>query len=425
MTGDLALGIDVGTSGARAALIDRAGAVVAEAVAAMTEATGGEADRRDPAVWAGAVALALGRLGALADLGRVGALAVDGTSGTVLALDADDAPIGAALMYDDAPEDPEPPAIVACVAPRESAAHGATSGLARAVALQSRPGVVRIAHQADWIADLFSGPGRPGDESNALKTGYDPVARRWPDWLARTPLRPGLLGAVLPVGARRGAVTQAAARRFGLPAGAAVAAGLTDGCASFLATGADRPGDGVTALGTTLTIKLLSDRPVFSPEHGVYSHRIGEMWLAGGASNTGGGAIAAHLDPTLLPELSARIDPEADSPLDYYPLARPGERFPVADPALAPRVTPRPDDDATFLHGLLQGVARIEAQGYAVLASHGAPALRRIRSVGGGATNAVWTRMRARILGVPAAPAASESAAVGAARVALPLLGAR
>jgi sugar (pentulose or hexulose) kinase len=420
MSGDLALGIDLGTGGARAALLDRSGAVAAEAAATMAESGG---DRRDPAVWARAVETALARLGAAADLSRVGAMAVDATSGTVLALDGSDAPVGTALMYDDAVDDPAIPAAVAAVAPRESAAHGAASALARAIVLQDRPGAVRIAHQADWIADLFTGPG-PSDESDALKTGYDPVARRWPAWLAETPLRGGLLPEVVPVGAQRGRVTDAAARRFGLRAGTPVAAGLTDGCASFLATGADRPGDGVTALGTTLTIKLLSDRPVFAPEFGVYSHRIGEMWLAGGASNTGGGALAAFFPADRIAALSQRIDAERDSGLDYYPLARPGERFPIADPALAPRVTPRPDDDGAFLHGLLEGVARVEALGYRRLAELGAPPLRSIRSVGGGAANAAWTRMRARILGAPVLAAASESAAAGAARVALPLLAA-
>lgn len=415
MSGDLALGVDLGTGGARAVLIDRACGTVAEAAASMA------GDRRDPAVWAQALETALARLGAAADLGRVGAVAVDATSGTVLALDAGDAPLGTALMYDDAVEDPAIPAAVAAVAPRESAAHGPASALARAIVLQDRPGAARIAHQADWIADLLTGPG-PSDESDALKTGYDPVARRWPAWLADTPLRAGLLPEVVPVGALRGRVTAAAAGRFGLPEGAPVAAGLTDGCASFLATGADRPGDGVTALGTTLTLKLLSDRPIFAPEYGVYSHRIGEMWLAGGASNTGGGALAAFFGGAAIAALSERIDPARDSGLDYYPLARPGERFPVADPTLAPRIAPRPDDDVAFLHGLLEGVARVEALGYRRLAELGAPPLRSIRSVGGGAGNAIWTRMRARILGVPTRGAASESAAAGAARVALPLL---
>ena len=38
-----------------------------------------------------------------------------------------------------------------------------------------------VIHQADWIAGHFSGRFDVSDENNALKTGYDPVARRWPD----------------------------------------------------------------------------------------------------------------------------------------------------------------------------------------------------------------------------------------------------
>ena len=49
------------------------------------------------------------------------------------------------------------------------------------------------------------------------------------------------------------------AAQLGLPADTAIVAGTTDGCAAFLASGASEPGDGVTSLGTTLTLKLLSD----------------------------------------------------------------------------------------------------------------------------------------------------------------------
>lgn len=74
-------------------------------------------------------------------------------------------------------------------------------------------------------------------------------------------------------------------------------------------------------------------------------------WLVGGASNTGGEALAQFFSAGELAALSADIDAEAESPLRYYPLPRPGERFPVADPELAPCAAPRPDSDAAFLHG--------------------------------------------------------------------------
>ena len=88
--------------------------------------------------------------------------------------------------------------------------------------------------------------------------------------------------AVVDPGAVTGTARGRLASRFGLNPETLIVAGTTDGCASFLATGASEPGDGVTALGSTLTIKLLCDAPIFAPEYGIYSHRIAGGWLAGG-----------------------------------------------------------------------------------------------------------------------------------------------
>jgi hypothetical protein len=42
------------------------------------------------------------------------------------------------------------------------------------------------------------------------------------------------------------------------------------------------------AAGGTQVVKLLCEQPIFAPEFGIYSDRIGAAWLRGGASNTGG-----------------------------------------------------------------------------------------------------------------------------------------
>ena len=403
---ETALGIDLGTSGLRVAVLDAAGREVAHAGVPLPPARATE-----PVAWLEALEAALARV----PLDAVRRIAVAGTSGTLLAVDAAGAPIGPPAMYN-APAPAEAVAAIARIAPAGSPARGATSPLAKALGMQTRPGVARLLHQADWIAGTLLGRFRHSDENNALKTGYDPVARRWPDWLAATGLDTALLPEVAVPGTPLGEV---AARRFGLPRGAVVCAGTTDGCASFLAAGASAAGEGVTVLGSTLTLKLACDRPVAAPEYGVYSHRLGALWLAGGASNSGGRALARHFDPAALARLSACIDPSRPSGLDYYPLPGPGERFPIADPALPPRDTPRTAADAAFLHGLLEGIARIEALGYRRLAELGAPPLRSVRSLGSGAANATWTAIRARLLGVPMLPARSAEAAVGAALLAL------
>ncbi|MDQ0469644.1 FGGY-family carbohydrate kinase [Labrys wisconsinensis] len=413
----LVIGIDIGTSGVRAMAVDERGRIMGEARTALpAPERRGAAVTQDPGLWWTACEASLAVLARQIDPAAVAALAVDGTSGTMLAVDAAGEPLGPGRLYNDGAAEAAA-ALIGRLAPATSAAHGVTSGLAKAIELAAS-GPARILHQADWVAGRLSGRFDVSDENNALKTGYDPVARAWPDWIAETGFDRGLLPDVVEPGTAVAPVLPAIAARFGFPAGAIVASGTTDGCASFLATGADLAGDAVSALGTTLTVKLLSDVPIFSPAHGIYSHRLGERWLAGGASNSGGAALLQFFTPERMAELEPRLDPARDSGLDYYPLPKPGERFPVADPALAPRLTPRPADDALFLQGLLEGVAAVEAQGYRLLAELGGPKLRRVISVGGGAKNAAWTAIRARKLGVAVSTAATDEAAYGTARLA-------
>ncbi len=401
------LGLDIGTSGARAVAIDDAGAVRGEGRAAMADFG---ADHRDPGVWWAAARAALGAALETIPPGALRAICVDGTSGTMLPVDGEGAPLAGGRMYNDPCTDAGILAAIDGNAPATSAARGASSGLARALELVAATRPAAILHQADWIAFQLSGRWST-DENNALKTGYDPVAGEWPGWIEATGLDTGLLPEVCAPGTPVATIRSDMASELGVSADVAIVAGTTDGCASFLATGADRPGDGVTALGTTLTVKLLSDRPIFAPEYGIYSHRLLGNWLAGGASNSGGNVLLAHFCETRIGELSARIDPETDSGLDYYPLVRPGERFPIADPGLTPRLSPHPGDEALFLQGLFEGIAAIESLGYRRLAELGAPQLTSVRSVGGGAGNAVWGRLRERRLAVPMpAPRHSEAA---------------
>jgi sugar (pentulose or hexulose) kinase len=415
---EAALGIDIGTSGVRAVLLRKDGEILGMGQTAMMlpQQSFGRL-WQDPHVWAAAVDEVLLGLRTKFKEHQVLALAIDGTSGTILPIDNDGAPIELASMYNDV-ADEKFLASMMKVAPEETAARGGSSPLARALEMQGKAGIARILHQADWIAGRFSGRFDVSDENNALKTGYDPVKRAWPAWIKETGLNVALLPQVVAAGERTGTILPAIADRYGLSRDCAIIAGTTDGCAAFLASGARAPGDGVTSLGTTLTLKLLSDRPVFAPNYGIYSHRIGDQWVPGGASNTGGAALAAYFDRDAIVRLTPLIDPDRPTGLDYYPLPKPGERFPINDPAMPSRVTPRPDDERVFFQALLEGIAGVEALAYRRLAELGASPLKSLRTVGGGAANAAWTRIRERLLKVKTVTPLSEHAAVGAARLA-------
>lgn len=417
----LAIGLDLGTSGVRAAAVAADGSVAGSARVPMPPPRrDGPRVAQPPADWWAAAEAALDELLPAIDRARVVAIAVDGTSGSWCFTDAAGAALGDASMYDDASAASRAEALAA-VAPPDTAALGPASPLARLLeaAPQAPAGTAHVQHQAEWIAGRLAGRPGLGDAHNALKMGHDPVAGQWPAWLDAAGVPRAWLPQVLVPGTPIGPLAPALARRFGLSPAVTVMTGTTDGVASFLAAGA-RPGDGVTSLGSTLVLKQLAPRPIVAPALGVYSHRLAaDRWLVGGASNSGGAALARHFSAARMAALEAALEPDRPTGLGYRPLAGVGERFPVADAAAVSRTTPRPVDDARFFQGLLEGVAAVEAEGYAVLARLGAPPLRRVLSVGGGASNRAWCRLRARVLGVPVERAADDEPAVGTARLAL------
>jgi len=419
MAQDLFLGIDLGTGGVRACAIDANARIVGIATTTLpAPRQDGDAIDQAPELWFRAMVETVRKL--TVDRAAIRRISVDGTSGTLLLTDGDGKPLTPGLMYNDARAGAEA-AQIAGIAPAESGAHGRSSALAKLLHLLARGDdkAAHALHQADWIAGCLTGRFDGSDENNALKLGYDPVTRCWPDWLEKLNVPRALLPEVRVPGTEIGTIDPTLAELLGLSPTTRIHAGTTDGVAAFIATRASIPGDAVTSLGTTLVVKLLAERPVFAADQGIYSHRLGDRWLAGGASNTGGAALLAHFSADQLEAMTPQLKPGQPTRLDYYPLPKPGERFPIADPGLQPRVTPRPADDVTFFQGLLEGVAAIEAHAYRRLGELGAPALRRVISIGGGAKNAAWTEIRQRLLGVPVTVAEQTEASYGAALLAL------
>jgi len=325
--------------------------------------------------------------------------------------------------------DPQPTAAVAFVesiAPDGHVTRAATSALCK-LASWHVSGLLRAGEdegrrlvlmgQCDWLSWLLHGE-HASDWNNTLKLGFDPHRLEFPEWLLgnkdvgryipRDVYRPGAAVARVTAGARD---------RYGLPAECVVHAGTTDSIAAFVAAGVKEPGEAVSSLGSTLAVKIVSEAPVEDERRGVYSHRLGEAWLVGGASNVGGAVLREFFTDEELRELTPRVDPSVDTGLGYYPLpsqAR-GERFPVSDPEMKARLEPRPEDDAVFLQGIFEGIADVEARAYRLVAEMGASPVTRVVSCGGGASNPKWTEIRERRLGVPVTSAENGEASFGAA----------
>ncbi len=403
------LGIDFGTSGARAIAVDPQGQRLCEArVEYLTQ---------NPAAWRSALLQLLEQLPQEICQSLVG-IAIDGTSSTVMLCDRLGNPVGETLMYDD-----DRAAIVVDqvrqIAPPNHTVISATSSFAKLFWFSEQPGFDQahvLLHQADWLAFLLHGQLGISDYHNALKLGYDVEKLAYPDWLEGHQLR-SLLPEVHTPGTVIGPVLPEWCDDFGIPPSCQIHAGTTDSIAAFLASGADEIGDAVTSLGSTLVIKLLSAVRLEDSRYGIYSHRLGNRWLVGGASNTGGAVLRSFFTDEELSDLTPLLDPTRPTGLHYYPLTKPGDRFPMNDPHLEPCLSPRSENPVVFLQGMLEGMARIESEAYALLRTLGASELRQVYTAGGGARNEKWSVMREQAIGKPIVRAMETEAAIGVARL--------
>lgn len=415
------LGIDLGTQGVRAVLVDGAGGLLSAGGASLSGADHRDGPRheQDPARWWLAARAALEP--ALAGLAgrRLGALALDSTSGTILVQDADGAAVGPALMYDDSRATAE-------------AARAAEGGRRHGFRVQpswSLPKVMWLAahrppgpgqwivHQADHLAARLVGHPVATDTSHALKTGADPATAAWPvDALGRIGVDAGWLPPLVRPGAVLGTVSAAAAEQTGIPAGTPVRAGMTDGCAAQIASRALAPGSWSSTLGTTLVVKGSTVDRLTDPDGGVYSHHNPDGgWLPGGASSVGAGVLRrdfAGADLAALTERAAAYEP---APGVAYPLVGHGERFPFVAPDARGFSTVDDPDPAARFAAVLQGVAFTERLCYAALGRLGADVSGPVALTGGAARNGYWNQLRADVLGRPALVPEHADAAFGSA----------
>jgi xylulokinase len=381
------LGLDFGTSGARAVIIDNT------ATTLWTQhTTYSQFDH--PLSWRDALFWLINAIPPALRSG-LSAIAIDGTSGTVLLADDAFQLVSPVLMYNH---------------------HLAGQPLTKLAQLTQHALTPRyLMHQVDYLNAQLTGTAGVTDYHNALKSGYDVQQMEWPATLAPYA---DLLPNVVAPGALLGKLQRRIARHYNLNPNCRIHAGTTDSIAAFIATGAAQTGVGVTSLGSTLVLKLLSQQYINAPEYGVYSHKYGNLWLVGGASNSGGAVLRQYFTDNELRDLSAQIDLAHPSPCHYYPLPCAGERFPTADTNYPPRMEPRPEHDVDFLYGLLTGIARIEQQGYAKLVTLGADKVTQVITAGGGSHNPTWQTIRHQQMQIPTSSATHTDAAFGSALLA-------
>lgn len=224
-----------------------------------------------------------------------------------------------------------------------------------------------------------------------------------------------------------GAVTAQAAALTGLRAGTPVAGGGGDQAAGAVGSGIVEPGLVSASLGTSGVVFAHAQSAAIDPDMRIqtYCHAVPGAWHLMGCVISAGGALRWWRDAFAAGEPYDRIvaaaaaAPAGCEGLLFLPYLI-GERTPHPDPdarAVFFGATLRADR-AWFARAVLEGVAYAMNDSFTLLREAGVP-VREVRASGGGARSDVWLQMMADVVGAPHLRlAVDEGPAVGAALLA-------
>ncbi len=403
------LGIDLGTTGSRIAVINSKKMILHSS--ALRYSTGLEKWED----WIECTSNLIKEIPILLK-SKLVSCAVAGTSGTLLACKQNGKPLGKALPY--FLSYPEYAKEISELFVSECSGSSVCGSVGRALKLIAQNGKdILLRHQADWISGWLLDNWNYGEEGNNLRMGWVTSEQSWPKtfqnlkWLKCLPK-------IISSGQVMGNISNEKAKELGLPINLKIISGTTDANAGFLAA-FPKKSDGVTILGSTIVIKKIVNKPII--DKGISNHKLLGDWVCGGASNAGASVLLDLFDLKYIQELSTQINPLNSTGIDLLPLSRKGERFPIDNPDLLPKLEPRPVSDALYLHALLEGLAKIEAKGWEKLYELGAELPKEIITVGGGAKNITWKKIREKEIGIPIKICNSPPAA-GVASIALQAL---
>lgn len=427
----LVLGLDVGTQGARAIVCTETGQIIAQGSSsfssevAVTGLPNGWFEQYPEVWWEAASQCLRSVVASIREHGRdpdeIAAIAVDSTSGTVLPVDAPGNPLRPAIMYNDSRAEAEArecneagSAFTAAIGYK----FGSSFALPKLLWMKrNEPELwgrsARIIHAADCIVGRVTGEYGRSDNSNALKTGYDLIEDRWPDFISQDlGIEAEKLPSVSSPGEVIGRVSRGCSEATGLAEGTLVVGGISDGTAGFIASGASAVGEWNSTVGTTLVLRGVSEDIIRDPLGRIYCHKHPDgWWLPGGASNVGGECLSNVFPGEDYDALNRQAVNLIPSGLVCYPLVRHGERLPFINPRAEGFVCGESDGRARLYAGYLEGVAFVERWCYELMEELGAPVGDTVYATGGGAKSLEWMRIRASVLNrMLIRPAVTESA---------------
>jgi len=298
---------------------------------------------------------------------------------------------------------------------RQTPPHQSFSTLNKALFLLNKykKSACKFIHQADWVSAQLSDNCDYSDYHNCHKLGFNPQTNTWHNEALQNLTLKQLPKVVAP------GVFLSLNKNPLFNKSTLLISGTTDSNAAFIASGINQFGQAITSLGTTLVLKTYSPIRIESAKHGIYSHKYKNGWIVSGASNCGTGILKQFFNHEEILALSTQLLPNTPTGLNYYPLTKQGERFPIADPNKTAKLTPQPKSQLVFFQAILQNIAKIEVQGYQLFHQLGAPYPSHIFSAGGGAVNSKWQQIRQQHCKVSISKASNTNASFGTALLAL------
>ncbi len=264
---------------------------------------------------------------------------------------------------------------------------------------------------------------------------FDVAQRRWsPEMINGLELDSSLLPEVFESTAVTGAISSDAAAATGLKAGTPVVAGGGDQAAGGVGAGIVKAGLVSSTIGSSGVVFAAADRPAYDPRGRIHTfcHAVPGKWHVMGVTQGAGLSLRWFRDQFAAAFATAGGD-SYEAITSAAAQAPPGCAGLLFLPYLMGERTPHLDAQArggwvglTAAHGrdhlarsILEGVAFSLKDTLEIFRELGIPA-RQVRLAGGGARSALWRRIQADVFGVPCALLKNtEGAAYGAALLAM------
>ncbi|MFM5954560.1 MAG: xylulokinase [Novosphingobium sp.] len=406
------LGIDIGTSGVKAVVIDSAGAAKAQASAPLSVARPHDLwSEQDPDAWWAATEAAV--LALPQDLrGAVAAIGLAGQMHGAAVLGADDRPLRPAILWNDGRSFAECAELEAAVPDlRAITGNIAMPGFtAPKLAWLRRhepstfAAIRTVLLPKDYVRLRLSGD-KASDLSDSAGTLWlDVGARDWSDHLlGATGLTRDQMPRLLEGTEICGTLRAEVAARWGMDR-VPVAAGAGDNAAGAAGVGVVRDGDALLSLGTSGVIFVAANTFRPNPAGAVHAfcHCLPGMWHQMSVHLSAASCLdwAAALTGMDVPGLLAAAEAAAPGPELFLPYLS-GERTPHNDPHVRGAFLglSNDSDPGRLALAVLEGVAFAHADGLAALQAAGTR-IDSLAVIGGGARSRFWGTIIASALGV-------------------------